>query len=73
MDTNHYRHWPDDETKEFIHYWAEELEKYSSAQILQWAYDTYYSRLAVISTFGLGGACWPQCFTKTKSIFRFTM
>ena len=52
--TPHLR-WPNDRETEFIRYWAEELETYSCAQILQWAFDTYSPRVAVISSFGLGG------------------
>lgn len=35
----------------FLNYWKEELEQMSSDQILHWAIDSYYPRLALVTSF----------------------
>lgn len=50
------RHWPDEQTVDFIRFWSGELEQMSAEQILHWAADAFFPKLALVTTsFGLGG------------------
>ena len=46
---------PTPEQKDFITYWRPELEKLSTGQILCWAAEMFPSKLALVTSCGIGG------------------